>query len=72
MAICRHGDTNPGRVTVVLQRDNTVVLIKQTPANVCDNCGEYYLSDATAAQVSEIAEQASQRHAEVEIIEYAA
>ena len=70
--ICRHGDTRPGTVTVTLERGDTVVVIKDVPAEVCQQCGEYYLDKATTACVMRMAEEAVQRHAEVEILRYAA
>lgn len=71
-AICRHGDTRPGRVTVTLQRRDTIVVVKDVPAEVCDNCGEYYLSEETTEHLLNRAEQAVQRGAEVEILRFAA
>ncbi|MHB8237633.1 MAG: type II toxin-antitoxin system MqsA family antitoxin [Acidithiobacillus ferrivorans] len=41
--ICRHSATQPGTVTVTLERGATVVVIKDVPAEVCSQCGEYYL-----------------------------
>ncbi len=70
--ICKHGQTNPGLVTVTLERENSLVVIKKVPAEVCDNCGEYYLSDAITSQVLQRAEVAINNGAEVEIIRYAA
>ncbi|MGB3207682.1 MAG: type II toxin-antitoxin system MqsA family antitoxin [Crinalium sp.] len=70
--ICKHGQTQVGLVTVTLERDNSIVIIKQVPADVCDNCGEYYLSDQIAGQVLQRAETAINNGAEVEIIRYAA
>ena len=49
--VCKHGETRPGQVTVTLQRGDTTVILKQVPAEVCQNCGEYYLSDTVAGQV---------------------
>lgn len=37
--LCKHGDTVPGRVTVTLQRDETTVVIRDVPAEGCENCG---------------------------------
>ena len=70
--ICKTGDTRPGTVTVTLQRGETTVLIKDVPADICRNCGEYYLDDAVARKVYAQAEDAANRHAEVEILRYAA
>ena len=70
--ICRQGDTSPGFVTVHLQRDETTVIIKQVPAEVCENCGEYYLAQAIANQLLMRAEEAAEKGAEVEILRFAA
>jgi YgiT-type zinc finger domain-containing protein len=70
--ICKTGDTRPGTVTVTLQRGETTVLIKDVPAEVCRDCGEYYLDDGVARKVYAQAEDAVNRHAEVEILRYAA
>jgi len=70
--ICKHGKTQAGLVTVTLERDESLVIIKRVPAEVCDNCGEYYLSDAITEQVLQKAEMAVRNGAEVEIIRYAA
>mgnify|MGYP001580144747 FL=1 len=70
--ICRHGETALGLVTVTLQREGTVVIMRDVPANVCRNCGEYYLDEAVAAKVYSEADAAAARRAEVEILRYAA
>ncbi|WP_242064821.1 type II toxin-antitoxin system MqsA family antitoxin [Nostoc sp. FACHB-133] len=70
--ICKHGETKPGLVTVTLERDECIIVLKKVPAEICDNCGEYYLSDAVTEQVLEKAESAINNGAELEIIRYAA
>ncbi len=40
--ICKNGTTRSGFVTVTLERDNCIVILKQVPADICQNCGEYY------------------------------
>jgi YgiT-type zinc finger domain-containing protein len=70
--ICKAGDTAPGTVTVTLQRGDTVVIIRDVPAAVCRNCGEYYLDEAVAGKLYRQGEEAVLRHAEVEILRYAA
>ena len=49
--ICTTGETNPGTTTVTLKRDNTIVVIKDVPAQVCDNCDEYYLSEDVSIRI---------------------
>jgi len=70
--ICKHGETVPGVVTVTLQRNETTVIVKGVPAEVCENCGEYYLDEEIASQVFAMAERAVKDGAEVEIRRYAA
>ena len=70
--ICKTGETRPGKTTVTLQRGATTVLIKDTPAEICQNCGEYYLSEEVAGRVYADAEAAVRRQAELEILHYAA
>jgi YgiT-type zinc finger domain-containing protein len=71
-ALCRDGELAPGEVTVTLQRGDTTVIVKQVPADVCGNCGDYFLSEAIAARVFDSAEEAVARGAEVEILRFAA
>ena len=71
-AICKTGETGPGRVTITLERGATTVVIKNVPAEVCDNCGEYYLEESVAGWAYDQAEAAVHRRAEVEILSYAA
>ena len=69
---CKQGTTKPGHVTVTLSRVNTVVVIKNVPAEACENCSEYFLSEKTTEHVLSWAEDAVKKGAEVEILRYAA
>ena len=70
--LCKHGETHPGQATVTLQRGETVVVLKEVPADICENCGEYYLSAAVTEKVTERAEKAVRNGAELEILRFAA
>ena len=70
--ICKQGQTQPGFVTVTLDREGAIVVFKRVPAEVCENCGEYYLSDEVTGELLERAEEAISSGAEVEIRRYAA
>ncbi|RJP84041.1 MAG: type II toxin-antitoxin system MqsA family antitoxin [Desulfobacteraceae bacterium] len=70
--ICRNGETHSGHVTVSLQRGDTSIIIKKVPANVCENCGEYYLNEAITDRILSQAEDAVRKGAEVEILRFAA
>jgi len=70
--ICKHGATHNGHATVTLQRKESVVIIKDVPAEICENCGEYYLTEAVTEQLMARAERAVESGAEVEILRFAA
>jgi hypothetical protein len=55
-----------------LQRGETTLVIKNVPADVCDNCGEYYLSEEMAERVLELGESAVKKGVEVEVMRWAA
>jgi len=70
--LCKTGQPHPGTVTVTLERNRTVIVFKEVPADICQNCGEYYLSEAVTRRIYQQAEEAVQRNAEVEVLRYAA
>ena len=71
-SICKTGELKPGRVTVTLERDQAILVIKEVPAEVCQQCGEYYLNETTTERLYAQAEQALQGNAELEVLRYAA
>ena len=70
--ICKQGSLHPGHVTVTLERDVTIVVVREVPAEVCEICGEYYLSEAVTENVLAAAEDAVRKHTEIEVLRYAA
>lgn len=70
--MCKHGETESGLVTVPLVRGETVIVVKNVPAEVCRNCGEYYLSVETSDLLADLMDDAEKRGAEIEIVKYAA
>ncbi len=71
-SLCKVGETAPGVVTVTLERNGSKVLIKDVPAQVCTNCGEYYLDETVTAQVMAMAMRAAEARSELQVIRYAA
>lgn len=71
-SICRNGETVRGEVSVMLEREQTTVIVKGVPADICRNCGEYWLEEEVAGRLLRQAEDAAARRAEVEIVRYAA
>lgn len=70
--ICKQGQTSDGRATVTLERGGSVIVIKDVPAEICENCSEYYLSETTTEKIQTMAEQAVKQDIVVENLRYAA
>lgn len=70
--ICKHGTAKPSHTTVTLQRGTCTVIFKEVPADVCENCGEYYLDESVTRELERRAQIAVKNGVEVEILSYAA
>jgi YgiT-type zinc finger domain-containing protein len=70
--ICKRGETSQGSTTVSVTRGECTVVVKGVPAQICENCGEYYLAEDVAARVFEMADTAVKSGAEIEVRRYAA
>lgn len=71
-AICRYGYTESGFTTVTLERNQTTLVFKQVPADICENCGEVYLSSEINQTLLKQAEQELQRGVFFEMVNYIA
>lgn len=50
--VCRAGGLVPGRVTVAFDlRGGGVVVFRDVPAQVCDNCNERYFDESTTGEL---------------------
>jgi len=68
--LCKNGSTYKGYVTVTLEKESTIVLIKNVPAEVCDTCGHYYLSNEMTTHVLDLAKEAHLKGTELEVINF--
>ncbi len=66
--ICKNGTTKQGFVTFTLERDNVIVVFKNVPALVCENCGDFYLTSETTDLLLQKANQTVEKGVEFEII----
>ena len=66
--ICKTGTTKQGLVTVTVDVKGTIVVIRDVPAKVCSNCGNYYLSSEITNIITKKVQDAVSKGAEVEII----
>ena len=70
--ICKHGTTHSGVTNVSLERDGAVFVLKHVHADICDNCGEEFVTAETATSVLLQASKAVGNGVQVDIREYLA
>ena len=70
--ICKHGTTSSGTMTATMEWGETVVVFKGVPAEVCENCGEAYLSEEVSKKLLHQSEEAVKVGVQVDIRKYAA
>jgi YgiT-type zinc finger domain-containing protein len=56
-------------VTVTLERNTSIILIKNVPASVCDNCASYFLDAEMTRMVLQKAENSVRNGVELEVLQ---
>jgi YgiT-type zinc finger domain-containing protein len=70
--ICKHGNTRAETTRVALERDNTVLVVRRVPAQVCESCGEAYVDANAVDRLRRMLDEATGAGIQVEVREYAA
>lgn len=68
--VCKHGETKTGLTTITLERGRLTMVVRDVPAEVCDNCGEAYLSTQVADDLNEMGNRANDDRAQFEVRQY--
>ena len=71
-ATCQNGSTAEGAATVVLERDQTIIVFKGVPAQICSNCGEEYVSSAVNQALLSRAQKEWEEGIILEVLNFAA
>lgn len=64
------GDLIKGNINHIVDLDGHIIIIKGVPANVCKQCGEYFLKNDIALKVEKIVEEAKKNKAEIFVLNY--
>ncbi len=68
-SLCK-GKLKEDKINHVVDIDDLIIIIKKVPAEVCKQCGEYYLDHKIAQKVEEIVDNVKNNKAEVIIINF--
>jgi YgiT-type zinc finger domain-containing protein len=69
--ICKNGTTKAGKETLSFERDGHLVVVRDIPGKICENCGHFYIDADAAVTLQKQAKKAIEDGAEVEILKYA-
>ncbi|MBN1129792.1 MAG: type II toxin-antitoxin system MqsA family antitoxin [Chitinispirillaceae bacterium] len=71
-AVCRNGTTDAGFVTIALEKNASTLVFRNVPADICNNCGEEYVSADTSATLLRRANEAARPGIDLELLRFAA
>ncbi|MCI5130163.1 MAG: type II toxin-antitoxin system MqsA family antitoxin [Candidatus Electrothrix sp. EH2] len=69
-AICISGKTAKGFSTVLLEKDETILVFKQVPSEICENCGEEYISSEVNRSLLRHAKEELNRNVSLEMLNF--
>jgi YgiT-type zinc finger domain-containing protein len=64
------GTKTAGATTYTVDAGGGVLVVKDVPARVCEQCGEAWFDDATMKRLETLVEEARHQSVEVEVLRY--
>lgn len=64
------GELIEKKINYMVDLEKTIIIIKDVPAKVCDQCGEQYFDDETSQNIEKIVNKLKDLSTEVTIINY--
>ncbi len=69
-SLCKGGQMHSGVATLTLERDGAVVVVRDVPALICDQCGDRVFGGEATAAVLNAANDAVRRGVQFEVLLY--
>ena len=64
------GNKEPGKTTFTVDLGESIIVVRDVPATLCNQCGDEWLSDEVVERLESIVEDAKKKHLFVEIANY--
>jgi YgiT-type zinc finger domain-containing protein len=64
------GSLKPGFATVTFNKNGSVIVFKNVPAQVCDTCQDFVVDEETARELLKVSAEEASRGIEVSVINY--
>lgn len=65
------GQKQPGRTTFTADLGENLVVIRNVPAKICEQCGEEWIADDVFQQIERVVENAKREHRQFEVLSLA-
>lgn len=62
------GRKKPGKTTYSADLGVGVVVVRNVPANICDQCGEAWIDPVTAKKLEDLSREARIKRSQVEVV----
>jgi len=69
---CKTGDLQEGTTTVTFEEKGTIIVFKDVPALVCDQCKKGYTDRDVTARLLQIVKEEATKGKELELVRYTA
>lgn len=70
--LCRNGHLREGRADTSILREGLVLVVRDVPADICDNCGEQFFDADVTDRLLDIADEAVEAGVVVDVRRYVA
>lgn len=70
--LCRNGETKPGFADKAFSHEGMTLVVKDVPAEICENCGERYFDASVTQELLDLARAAAAEGVVVDVRRYAA
>ena len=70
--LCRNGLLKAGRADTSIFHEGLVLVVRDVPADICDNCGEQFFDADVTDRLLDLAEEAVQAGVLVDVRRYVA
>jgi YgiT-type zinc finger domain-containing protein len=69
-AICKYGHTELGQTTIAFEKNASVIVFQKVPVEICNNCGEEYVSSNINSILTSSAAKEFSRGISFELLNY--
>lgn len=70
--VCKNGEYKEGHTSTMFDKNGSIVIFKNVPALICDNCGAKLFDARVSAELLKQAKEARKNGAELEVINHRA